>query len=50
MDAVIRFSFCNVEPEEIDDMEKYAKIYAQAKWVWDAITVAAAAKALKGIM
>lgn len=49
MDALIRFCFKDINPETIQDMDQYTKIYSQAKWIWDHITVSSAAKALNSL-
>lgn len=49
MDAVIRFCFSGVNPDEIENEEEYARIYGQAKFIWDNITVAGAAKVLNAV-
>ena len=43
MDAIIRFCFL-IEPEILDD-DEYAKIYGQAKYIWDFVSVASARRA-----
>lgn len=45
MDAVIRFCF-SVDPEEIEDENKYAKLYGQAKWILDYQNLMITAKAV----
>jgi len=48
MDAIIRFCFL-MDPETLND-DEYHKIYGQAKWIWENITVSSAAKAMHSIM
>ena len=35
MDAVIRFCFTSIDPEKITCADEYAKIYGQAKYIFD---------------
>jgi hypothetical protein len=50
MDAIIRFCFSGVDPEKIEDTDEYAKLFGQAKFIWDNITVTPAAKALNTLI
>jgi hypothetical protein len=49
MDALIRFCFSGVDPQQFESIEEYAKMYGQAKYIWDNITVSSAVMALKSI-
>jgi hypothetical protein len=49
MDALIRFCFYGVNPESINEAEEYQKLYGQARWIFDQLTVAGAAKAINAV-
>lgn len=47
MDSLIRFCFL-INPEEIEDMGEYAKLYSQARWVIEYASLWEAKKAING--
>lgn len=47
MDAVIRFCFA-INPEDLD-LDEYAKIYGQAKWVYNDSNMVRTEKALNNL-
>ena len=45
MDAIIRFCFL-IDAEKIESFEEYGKIYGQAKYCWDTLSLMEAKKAI----
>ena len=43
MDAVIRYCF-KIDPEKIEDMDKYAKLYNEGKFILDYVNNSVALK------
>lgn len=48
MDAVIRFCFSGVRPEELGE-DEYVKLYGQAKYCWDYMGFVTAKKVIDSI-
>lgn len=48
MDSLIRFCFL-IDPDKIESMDEYAKLFNQAKWVSDYTGLMHAKKAIQGL-